>query len=185
MRENLRKAIFLDRDCTIIEDMEFSVAPEKLRPLPGALEAMRRMRQAGYALVIITNQSGVGRGHFTEEELRGFHRHLVSWMKKHGVEIAGVYYCPHYANGSVKEYALACECRKPGPGMVLRAAKEMKLDLANSWMIGDRPADIGAGKAAGCRTIRVLTGPPPAPGDPAPDFQVPDMISAAKVVLGE
>lgn len=182
--EKLRRAVFLDRDGTVIEDMVFSVDPAGIRALPGALEAMRRLLNAGYLLVIITNQSGVARGLFSEQDLQAFHNHLKTWFGEQGVEVADIYYCPHYPDGEVEPYAIECECRKPEPAMLLRAAREHGIDLAQSWMIGDRPADVGTGRAAGCRTIRVLTGPPPVEGDPEPDFIADNLAAAAEIVLG-
>lgn len=178
-----RKAVFLDRDATIIEDMEFSVDPAELRPFPEAIEGMRKLQEAGYALVIITNQSGVARGYFDEAALKAVNDRLVAMIKNQGIDIEAIYYCPHYETGAVEEYAIACGCRKPEPGMLLRAAEEYGIDLAASWMVGDRPADVGAGRAAGCRTIRVLTGPAPVEGDPEPDAIADDLSQAADIIL--
>jgi HAD superfamily hydrolase (TIGR01662 family) len=98
------------------------------------------------------------------------------------VRFAGLYYCPHYVGGKVAEYAIACDCRKPKPGLLLRAARELGLDLKQSWMVGDRPADVGAGRAAGCRTIRVGNGEW-AESDPRADFEAPDLAGAAEIIL--
>ena len=182
MRAN--KAVFLDRDNTVIVDMEFSTDPAGLQPFPGALEALRRLQAAGWLLVIVTNQSGVARGRFSESDLRAFHEQMNRMLEGQGVRVAGVYYCPHYRQGSVPEYSFDCDCRKPQPGMLLRAAREHGIDLKGSWMVGDRPADIGAGRAAGCRTIRVgsadWTG-----SDERPDFETPDLAAAADIILGK
>ena len=179
---DLRKAVFLDRDDTIIADMVFSTDCAGLRPLPGALEALRRLQDAGYLLIVITNQSGVARGRFSEESLRGFHAHLLRRLEQGGVRLAGIYYCPHYAEGTAAEYAFACDCRKPKPGMLLRAARELGVDLKKSWMVGDRPADIGAGRAAGCRTIRVGNADWGESDAPA-DFETSDLSGAAETIL--
>ena len=178
-----RKAVFLDRDATIIEDMEFSVDPAELRPFPEAIDGMRKLQEAGYALVIITNQSGIARGYFDEVALKSVNTLLVAILKEQGIDIEAVYYCPHHAKGVVEEYAVDCECRKPRPGMLLRAAKEYGIDLAASWMVGDRPADVGAGLAAGCRTIRVLTGPAPIADGPASDAIAHNVSEAADIIL--
>jgi len=178
------KAIFLDRDNTVFEDMEFSVDPDKVRLLPGALEGLHKLQAAGYKLLVVTNQSGVARGFFDETRLQAVHKYMVAFLLERGVGIDGVYYCPHYAMGKVPPYARVCDCRKPEPGMLLRAAAEHGIALERSWMIGDRPADIGAGRAAGCRTIRVLTGPVPEAGDPTPDFLATDLNAAAEFILG-
>ena len=178
-----RKAVFLDRDCTVIEDMTFSTDPARIRALPGAIEGMLRLQETGYTLVIITNQSGVARGYFTEAELQAFHEALRSWIAERGVRVAGVYYCPHYPEGKLPEYSFVCECRKPAPGMILRAAEELGLDLPRSWMVGDRDCDTAAGRNAGCRTVLVETAPEPQPGNPKPDFRVKDLQAAADVIL--
>ena len=177
-----KKAVFLDRDDTIIADMEFSTERAQLRLLPGAVEALRRLQDAGYLLIIVTNQSGVARGRFSEESLRDFHEHLLREIEQAGVRFAGLYYCPHYAEGKVAEYSIACDCRKPKPGLLLRAARELGVDLKQSWMVGDRPADIGAGRAAGCRTIRVGNAEW-TESDPQADFETPDLARAAEIIL--
>ena len=178
----MTKAVFLDRDNTVIADMEFSVNRARLRPLPGVFKALRRLQEAGYLLIIVTNQSGVARGRFSEEGLRRIHKHLLRRFERAGVRFAGVYYCPHYAEGKVAEYAIACDCRKPRPGMLLRAAEELGVDLKRSWMVGDRPADIGAGRAAGCRTIRVGNAEW-TESDPRADFERPDLARASETIL--
>lgn len=182
---NLGKAVFLDRDNTIIADMEFSTDRSKVRPLPGALGALRRLQEAGYLLIIVTNQSGVARGRFSEKRLRDFHEYFLRRFARSRVRFAGIYYCPHYAEGKVAEYSIACDCRKPQPGLLLRAAQELGVDLRRSWMVGDRPADIGAGRAAGCRTIRVGSFSEWTDSDPRPDFRMPDLAGAAGIILGK
>jgi len=177
----LKSAAFFDRDSTLIEDMEFSADPRKLKPLPGAMDALRRLQAAGYPLIIVTNQSGVARGIFDEPALRAFHEHMLRWFTERGVRITAIYYCPHYAEGKVPEYSVKCDCRKPEPGMLLRAACEHGLDLKKSWMIGDRPCDVGVGQAAGCRTIRI--GRATDPSEPKADFEVADLVQAAEIVL--
>lgn len=176
----LRKAVFLDRDGTVIVDTEFSTDPARFVPLPGTLEGLRALQDAGYEIVIITNQSGVARGFFDEASLRAFHDFMVNWFGERGVSISAVYYCPHYAAGNVPQYSISCRCRKPEPGMLLRAAADHRLDLAQSWMVGDRDCDIGAGRAAGCRTIRV--GDWPNDDEPA-DFTAADVGEAARKIL--
>lgn len=178
-----QRAVFLDRDGTVFEDMEFSVAPEKVRVLPGAVEGLRKLQDAGYVLIIITNQSGVARGLFDESGLQAIHEHMVGMLAERGVRIEAVYYCPHYPEGAVPSYAVKCDCRKPRPGMLLRAAAEHGIDLSRSWMVGDRPADVGVGRAAACRTVRVLTGGQPVEGDPEPDFLARDLDAAAEFIL--
>ena len=179
-----RRAVFLDRDGTIIEDLEYCVDVERLHPLPGAVRALRKLQEVGYLLIVATNQSGVARGLFKEEELREFHRVMLDIFHRQGVRFSDIIYCPHYAKGEVAApYAVPCDCRKPAPGMLLRAAEEHGIDLKLSWMVGDRAEDIGAGCAAGCRTIRVLTGPETPEGDILPDFTAADISAAAEIIL--
>jgi len=184
-RASVRAAVFLDRDSTVIEDMEFSVDPARIRALPGAVEGMRRLQEAGYPLVLITNQSGVARGLFTEEGLRAFHDRLRAWLAERGVRIEAVYHCPHYPNGKVPEYTRKCACRKPEPGMILAAARDLGLDLTRSWMIGDRDCDTGAGRNAGCRTILVKTAIAPVELTPRPDFIAEGIAEAAEIILSQ
>ena len=176
----LRKAVFLDRDGTLIVDTVFSVDPARLKPLPGSMEGLRLLQEAGYRIIVITNQSGVARGEFDEESLRAFHDYMVRWFGERGIMLTGVYYCPHYAEGTLPQYSVVCGCRKPEPGMLLRAAEEHRLDLAQSWMVGDRDCDIGAGRAAGCRTIRIGSN---ADAELSADFEAADVREAARIIL--
>ena len=178
------RAVFLDRDGTIVKDLVYSADPALLEPLPGVFVALKKLREAGYRLIVITNQSGIARGIFTEAALNQLHEIMLKLFRKNGVEIDGVYYCPHYPTGKVERYMRVCDCRKPAPGMILKAAAEHDIDLARSWMVGDRAADIGAGRAAGCRTIAVLTGDNPPQDEDEPDFTVADMSEAATAILG-
>jgi len=180
-----RKAVFLDRDSTVIEDMRYSADIARMKVLPGVIEGLVRLQEAGYTLVIVTNQSGVARGCFTEAELRAFHEALTARLAESGVRLARIYYCPHYPEGKLPEYSTVCDCRKPAPGMILRAAKELALDLPDSWMIGDSDRDTAAGRGAGCRTILVETADDPQTGNPNPDFRAKDLQAAADIILGE
>jgi len=136
------KAIFLDRDGVINEDFGYVHRVEDFRFLPGVFEALRHFKALGYKLILITNQSGIGRGYYSEED---FHK-LTKWMQegleKEGVRLDAIYYCPHHPRQG-------CECRKPQPGMLLQAIKEQDIDAKSSWMIGDKPSDIEAAKRAG------------------------------------
>jgi D-glycero-D-manno-heptose 1,7-bisphosphate phosphatase len=138
-----RPALLLDRDGTLIVDVGYPRDPARVEPLPGAIDALRRL-QAQFALVIISNQSGVGRGLITEAEALAVHDRVIDVFARGGVRFAGSYYCAH-APGA------GCPCRKPAPGLVLDAANELGLDLARSVMVGDKASDIAAGLAAGCR----------------------------------
>jgi len=153
-----QRAVFLDKDGTLIEDVPYNVDPELIRLAPGVVEGLRALHHAGYQLVVITNQSGVARGYFGEEALAAVKRRLRELLDAHGVPLAGFYYCPHHPDGVVPGYALACACRKPEPGLVLLAAREQGLDLSQSWFVGDILNDVEAGRRAGCRTILVDNG---------------------------
>ncbi len=147
------RAVFLDRDGVIIEDTGYIDSIKRVSFIPEAAAALKKIREKGFKLVIVTNQSGVARGFFSEETLKKINKYIVDRLKAQNVEVDAVYCCPHHPEGKVKEYALSCFCRKPQPGMILQAAQDLKLDLANSFIIGDSERDILAGKNAGCKTI--------------------------------
>ena len=157
-----RPAVFLDRDGVINQESEYVHRVNDFHFIDGVFDACRQMSQAGFRLIIITNQAGIARGYYTEDD---FHR-LTKWMldefRQHGVEIDDVYYCPHHPVHGVGPYHRLCDCRKPGPGMVLRAAREHSLDLQQSILVGDKASDIEAGRTAGVGCcVLVLTGYPP------------------------
>jgi D-glycero-D-manno-heptose 1,7-bisphosphate phosphatase len=154
----LYPAIFLDRDGTINREVEYLARPEQLELLPGAAEGMRRLRQAGFRLVIVTNQAGVARGYYGEEDVRAVHDRLREMLRERGVEVDGIYYCPHHPEAGQGAYRVACTCRKPGTGLFQRAARELHLALARSVVIGDKVTDLLPGLALGCRTVLVRTG---------------------------
>ena len=154
----LRPAIFLDRDGVVIDDAHHLSSPEQVRIIPGSAEAIASLNRAGWPVVIVTNQSGVARGLFTVDGLHAVHQHISDQLAGYGAKIEAYYFCPHYPTAEVPAYRAVCDCRKPKPGMLLQAAEELRLDLARSWMIGDRETDLAAGAAAGTRTILVRTG---------------------------
>jgi len=154
-----RSAVFLDRDGVINRECGYVHDVDDFHFIDGVFDACLAMIKAGYRLIVITNQAGIARGYYTEDD---FH-HLTKWMlgefKQHGIKIDDVYYCPHHPIHGVGEYRRDCGCRKPAPGMILRAAKEHSLDLRRSVLIGDKATDIEAGRAAGVGCcILVLTG---------------------------
>ena len=151
-------AVFLDKDGTLIEDLPYNVDPDRIRLAPGAAEGLRLLHHAGYHLIVISNQSGVARGYFAEQALAAVAARLRGLLAAAGVPLAAVYYCPHHPDGAVPAYAVACDCRKPAPGLILRAAYDHSIDLARSWFIGDILHDIEAGRRAGCRTVLILNG---------------------------
>jgi len=166
----MSRAVFLDRDGTLIRDVGYLRSADQLALLPGVPHALKRLHDAGYLLVLVTNQSGVARGLFTEEDVRHTNQALQELLRKKGIELDALYYCPHLPEGTVTPYAQVCDCRKPAPGMLLRAAREHDVDLARSFMIGDSPSDVEAGRRAGCRTIQL----------PAPDTDAGRLASSCR-----
>ena len=150
-----RRAVFLDKDGTLIENVPYNVDPALIRLTPGADAAVAALHEAGYALVVVSNQPGVGLGLFEASALGVVHARLRELLARAGAPLAGFYFCPH-APGS--DAARACGCRKPAPGLLLRAAADLGLDLAVSWMVGDILDDVEAGRAAGCRTVLIDNG---------------------------
>ena len=147
------RAVFLDRDGTILEHYDYLTHPDQVRLLPNAARAMALLRNRGYKLVLITNQSAVGRGMITEETLTAIHDRLTSALAEQGAYLDGLYYCCDHPEAAIAQYRHDSDRRKPKPGMILEAAAELDIDLEHSWMIGDDDRDILAGSAAGCRTI--------------------------------
>jgi len=148
-----RIALFLDKDGTLIKNVPYSVDPKKIVLIPGAGKALRLIQTAGYVPVIVTNQSGIARGFFSEKDLQPVKNTIKKLLKKNGVNLEGFYFCPHHPRGNVSPYNIECPCRKPNPGLLTKAAAELGIDLGNSWMVGDMASDIKAGKRAGCKTI--------------------------------
>jgi D-glycero-D-manno-heptose 1,7-bisphosphate phosphatase len=155
---NRRAAVFLDRDGTINEEVGYLDRMEKLQLIPGAAEAIRLINESGMKAVVVTNQSGVARGIFTESFVAETHARLGEILRAEGASLDGIYYCPHHPTEGRGDYLRVCECRKPAPGLLLRAAAELHLDPARSFMVGDTLKDIEAGARAGAQGILVRTG---------------------------
>ena len=172
-----RTTVFLDRDGVLVEDVHFLDHPDRLRLLPGVAEALRRL-QARFALVVVTNQSGLARGRFTLETLRAIHERLEERLAAADAFLDAVYFCPHLPEAPVAAYRARCACRKPRPGLLERAAREWDLDLSRSFMVGDAARDVEAGTAAGARGVRIGAEP-----DPAAATVVPDLAAAADWIL--
>ena len=160
----MNRAIFLDRDGTIIEDIGYLRDSQDIRPLPGALESLHKLRKAGWLLIVITNQSGVGRGLISADEMLEVQSAFEALMRGAGAPVTATYLCLHAPADN-------CDCRKPSPSLFLQAATENSIDLAGSWMIGDRESDILSGKNAGCSTIWLRNNVHPINPD-LPDFTV-------------
>jgi D-glycero-D-manno-heptose 1,7-bisphosphate phosphatase len=151
----MQKAVFLDRDGTIIEDVGYLSDISQIRILPGATEAIRLLNNIGFKVIIVTNQAGVARGYFTESRANEINEKLRQLLADHGSIVDRIYYCPHHIEGIVEKYKIECNCRKPNPGMIEQAVKELDIDISNSFMIGDKSSDIEAGRRAGCKTIYI------------------------------
>ncbi len=154
----LQPAVFLDRDGALIEEVHYLSRVEQVQLLPGVVEGLRLLERAGFALLVVTNQAGVARGLFPENQVDVIHRHLEDELARHGIGITAWKYCPHHPTEGEGPYRGECACRKPAPGMLLEAAEELDLDLSSSFMIGDKRSDLEAGSRSGCRSILVRTG---------------------------
>jgi D-glycero-D-manno-heptose 1,7-bisphosphate phosphatase len=182
----LQPAVFLDKDGTLIRDVPYNVDVDRIELYSDTGPALSRLQAAGFALVVVSNQSGVARGYFTEPALRGVETRLGELLAAFDVRIDAFYYCPHHRGGTVPEYTVACDCRKPEPGLLLRAAREHDLDLDASWMIGDTLHDVEAGHRAGCRSILVNRDDATDPaGEPlrTPLAAVKSLLAAVDVIL--
>ena len=183
-------AIFFDRDGVLIEDVHLLTRPEQVRILPGVAEALSLFRKAGFKLIVISNQTVVSRGLATEADVAEINTCIEDRLRQQNApQFDAVYICPHHPKATLERYRQNCECRKPRPGLILQAARENEIDLARSYMIGDRISDIIAGARAGCRTVLVTTGQhtaaPIESADPMdlsikPDFTCEGLFSAAQ-----
>jgi D-glycero-D-manno-heptose 1,7-bisphosphate phosphatase len=181
-----QRAIFLDRDGTLVHARHYPCRPEDLVVYDGITPWLRALQQAGLKLIVVTNQSGIARGYFTEEDLAEMHAHLARTLESDGVVVDAFYFCPHHPDGKVEELAIRCDCRKPHPGMLLSAAREFDLNLAGSWFLGDILDDVEAGNRAGCRSILVDLGTESRPGQRVrtPDFVARNTLHALQIVAG-
>ena len=183
-------AVFLDRDGTLIEEVGYPTHPEQIRILGAVARALGRLSAAGYKLVVVTNQSAIARGLMSEDDLHRFHEALDDQFDLLGARVDAYYACPHHPDASQTQrpdLAIDCDCRKPKPGLILRAAKDLDIDMARSWLVGDTWRDIAAGQAAGLRTVKLPTGDlrdGPRPDDLAPPTaEAPGLDEAAGIIL--
>ena len=188
-----RRCVFLDRDGVIVEDRGLLVQVDDFRLLPGVPEALRRLHETGFALVVVSNQAVVARGLLTETEVMELNSALEDLLLAEGAApLDGFYFCPHHPAAYLPAYRIECPCRKPRPGLLLRASQELGLDLGASFMVGDRPSDLQAGRRAGCRSIWVQSGrhadppietPEILEADPPADFICGSLLEAANWIL--
>jgi len=183
----LRRAVFLDRDGVLNQDRGYVSRPEDFEWLPGVMHGLRALQRAGWALVVTSNQSGIARGLYGPAE----HENLTAWMRselaQHGITLDGAYHCPHLPDAPLAQWRRQCDCRKPLPGMLRRAARDLRLDLAACVMVGDKPTDILAGRAAGVAAcIRIADAMAPVSAelaDPPADFTCASLGEAARWLL--
>ena len=156
-----------------------------LELIAGAIEAIRELNKEGYAIIVVTSQSGIGRGYFTEQDYYKFNEHFLIHLKKAGAQVTAVYFCPHHPTESKKNNLKNCECRKPKTGMILQAEQEHSIDLSKSWVIGDKTSDIKMGEFAGCRSILVATGKGGTDNEYKinPIYIAKDLLDATKFIL--
>jgi len=179
------KAIFLDRDDTLIEDPGYINSPEQVKLLDGVAEALIELKALGYKLVVVTNQSAVARGIVTEKVLGAIHNRLKQLLAEKNAFLDGIYYCPYHPDGAVAKYRKESDFRKPNPGMLLKAAEEMDIDLGQSWCVGNSISDIEAGLRAGCKTILIDL---PShqqqlePGQPRPDYKAVNIKEVVNII---
>jgi D-glycero-D-manno-heptose 1,7-bisphosphate phosphatase len=154
-----RKAAFIDRDGVVNKDNDYVYAIEDFIILPGVIDSLRLLRNSNYLLVLVTNQAGIARGYYDEQDLFRLHSYMQLLLKPNQAEFDAIYFCPHHPDGVVPNYTKVCQCRKPSPGMLLKAAEDLNLDLSQSILVGDKLSDINAGKRAGlCITALVRSG---------------------------
>ncbi len=179
------KAIFLDRDDTIIEDTGYINDPDQVKLLEGVPEAMSSLKTMGYKLVVVSNQSGVARGLVTEEALGRIHKRLEQLLAEKGVSLDRIYYCPYHPDGVIPKYRKESDLRKPNPGMLLAASKDLDIDLAESWMVGNSARDVAAGKRAGCNTVMIAGRTHEQkipPGEPSPDYRAVNLKEVVNII---
>jgi D-glycero-D-manno-heptose 1,7-bisphosphate phosphatase len=152
------RAVFVDRDGTINVEKEFLYRPEEFQFIPGAPEALMLLNEAGFRVIVVTNQSGIARGYYDEAAVERLHRHVDRELSRFGARVDAYYFCPHHPEQGIGEYLRKCDCRKPMDGMLRRGAAELSVDIKASYMIGDRLADVEAGVRAGCKAIMIKTG---------------------------
>ena len=179
------KAVFLDRDGTLIEEVGYINDPDQVRLLDGVGEALIELKAMGYKLIVVSNQSGVARGIVTEKTLGEIHDRLKQLLVEKGAYLDRIYYCPYHPDGVVTKYRKESDWRKPNPGMLLAAADEMDIELGQSWAIGDSSRDVKAGLRAGCKTI-LMNQPShikkPEPGEPNPDYKAVNIKEAVNII---
>ena len=154
----MKKAVFLDRDGTVNEEVGYLTDLDKLRLIPGASAAIKRLNESGFKVILVTNQSGVARGYFPETHVREAHTRLSEMLGSEGARIDAVYYCPHHPTAGDSHFTVDCDCRKPRTGMIDRAVKDLAVDISHAYMVGDKWSDVEFAQRAGVRAVLVMSG---------------------------
>jgi D-glycero-D-manno-heptose 1,7-bisphosphate phosphatase len=182
----MRRAVFLDKDGTLIENVPYNVDRTRIRLRPHAVDALLLLAGLGYELIVVSNQPGVALGLFPHGALAAVEEHLNDLFLTHGFKLTDCYWCPHHPEGTIPDYTLTCSCRKPMPGLLHAAATDHGIDLSRSWLIGDILDDVEAGRRAGCRTVLVDVGSETEWRPSAlrkPDFIAKDLLEAAEAIM--
>lgn len=180
------KAVFLDKDGTVVQDVPYNVDPALVTYTRNAINALQKLQAYGFKLFLVTNQAGLAKGVFSENQFNQLKDFLTDSLASHGVHLCAFYYCPHHPDGNVSRYAMPCACRKPAPGMLLDAARRHNIDLNRSWMVGDILHDIEAGRRAGCRTVLIDNGNETEweiSDQRTPDMVACDLLEAAQAIM--
>jgi histidinol-phosphate phosphatase family protein len=178
----LKRAVFIDKDGTLVDDIPYNVDPALVRFSTGAFDALRQLQERGFAPIVVTNQPGIALNLFDREALASLERHLVKTLAAEGISLAGFFACTHAPAGSSVQN---CLCRKPAPGLLLQAARVHRLDLSQCWMVGDILDDVEAGRRAGCRTVLLDVGHETIWRNTPmrrPDFTASDLLTAAAFI---
>ncbi len=182
----MTRAVFIDKDGTLIKDVPYNINTALVDMAEHAGEALSLLKQSKYLLIVISNQSGVAKGIFLENDLEGINDEIQQRLFKYQVKIDAFYYCPHLPDGIIKEYSIECSCRKPQPGLIFKAVKDFNINIYQSWMIGDILNDVEAGKSSGCKTILVDNGNETEwilNEQRTPDYKVKNLRQAAEIII--
>ena len=181
-----KKCVFIDRDDTLIEDISYLAKPDGVRILDRAIEGIKLIKEHGFLLVIITNQSGIARGYFTEKDLAAIHKKMRALLRKGGADYDDLFYCPHHVDGVVEPFNVDCDCRKPKPGMFEKARKKRDIDFSRSFFVGDMQSDIEAGRSIGCKTV-LIEGPKNIGANlkKEADYSAKNLLEAARWIIKE
>jgi D-glycero-D-manno-heptose 1,7-bisphosphate phosphatase len=188
----MRRAVFIDRDGTISEEVGYINHPSRFRVFPYAAAAIKHLNDAGWLTIVVTNQAGVARGYFSEDMIQTVHDEMTKELENGGARLDAVYYCAHHPSVGEPPYRFDCDCRKPKPGLISRAARDFDIDLAGSWMVGDRYSDVELARNAGVKSMFVLSGYGRGEWEhqrsswtEQPDLVAENLLEAVRVIVAE